>query len=102
MTDVVLVTTPAGLVTVRTKVALRTELRAPAVEEGQSRSEKYWKRLETTQGLGLVSSGLLPYFKTFIRRPLLFFTGLSGHVIVIENFKIKSLKILLTDFTCCL
>ena len=30
MTDVVLVTTPAGLVTVRTKVALGTELRTPA------------------------------------------------------------------------
>ena len=37
---------------------------------------------------------------TFIRRPLLFFTGLSGHVIVIENFKIKSFKILTLPVAC--
>ena len=43
MTDVVLVTTPTGLITVRTKVALGTELCTPAGGEmkGQIRSQKY-------------------------------------------------------------
>ena len=49
MTDVVLVATPTGLVTVRTKVALGTELRTPAGSGGSHIFSK--AGLDTTQKL---------------------------------------------------
>ena len=50
MTDVVLVTTPTGLVTVRTKVALGTELRTPGGRGGWGSDQitEILSRLDTT------------------------------------------------------
>ena len=80
MTDVVLVTTPAGLVTVRTKVALGTELRTPTgqVRSGQVTEIMIMARagdnirpsISRCSDFGLVKAGQLHYFKTFNRRPL--------------------------------